>query len=271
LNSAALAIGGKTLDASHRTWLKPCGYSSTETDPSGGLYVSPTDSVNWKIASWPNLTLRAMALSTASGQPKLLLGADNGVLRAFANSTGWQIITDWQITEITDIERDPFSDQALYLCSANGIFISWDGGTTWQQSNDGLDKIFVNCLCPDLKVNGRWLAGTENGLYQSQDGGRHWQALALSGIPVYAILREPESWPGIFWIGTEQHGLYESIDGGKTFAPVPIGEDGVTIFTLAGGGSTRLIYVGAHQRGIFFASSVGQNWQQMLGSEGWAA
>jgi hypothetical protein len=48
---------------------------------------------------------------------------------------------------------------------------------------------------------------------------------------------------------------------------VQLGEAGVSIYALAGGGSNRPIYAGAYQRGIFFASSVGQNWRQMPGSE----
>jgi photosystem II stability/assembly factor-like uncharacterized protein len=268
LSSTALAVGSRTLDTGRPNLIKTLRqYIGRELTYPGGLYISLPDSATWQNASWPNLTLRSMAMSMASGQPKLLLGADNGVLRPFDNPTGWQLVTDWQISQIMDLRRDPFQDQILYACTANGVFISPDGGTTWRYSNEGLNNLFVNCLFPDPKVKGRLLAGTEGGLYQSSNGGRHWQQLALDGIPVRAIWREPESWPGIFWVGTEKHGLYESIDGGEKFVPVLIGEQGVSIYALAGGGSNRPIYAGAYQRGIFFASSVGQNWQHMPNSE----
>ncbi len=268
ISSTNLALGSRTLDASQPNLVKTLReYIERKLTYPGGLYVASLDSANWRNVSWPNLTLRAFTMSMAAGQPKLLLGADNGVLRPFANATGWQLVTDWQITQIMDLVRDSFHDQALYICTANGIFISWDGGATWNSSNEGLGSLFVSCLFADPKVKDRLLAGTENGLYESPNGGRHWRTLALEGIPVRAILREPESWPGIFWVGTERHGLYESIDGGQNFASVPIGADSVSIYALAGGGSNRPIYAGAYQRGIFFASSVGQNWQQMPGSE----
>ena len=166
-----------------------------------------------------------------------------------------------------DLRGDPFQDNILYACTANGIFISPDGGISWRRSNAGLNNLFVSCLFPDPKVRGRLLAGTEGGLYQSLDGGEQWEALALAGVPVRAILREPESWPGIFWVGTERHGLYESIDGGKNILPDLVGEEEISIYALAGGGSNRPIYAGAYKRGIFFASSVGQNWRQLPGSE----
>jgi hypothetical protein len=268
ISSTKLAWGSRTLDTGQPNLVKTLReYIDRKLTYPGGLYVATLDSANWKNVSWPNLTLRAFTLSMATGEPKLLLGADNGVLRPFANPTGWQLATDWQISQIMDLARDPFNPQALYACTANGIFISWDGGATWNPSNQGLGSSFLSCLFADPKVKDRLLAGTENGLYQSLNGGRQWQMLALAGIPVRALLREPESWPGIFWVGTEGHGLHESIDGGQTFAPVPIGEAGVSIYSLAGGGSNRPIYAGAYQRGIFYASSVGQNWQQMPGSE----
>lgn len=268
LSSTALAVGSHTLDTSQPNLIKTLRqYIGREMTYPGGLYISSPDSATWKTASWPNLTLRSITMSMAMGEPKLLLGADNGVLRPFNNPTGWQLVTDWHISQIMDLRHDPFENQILYACTANGIFISSDGGVSWRYSNEGLNNLFVSCLFPDPKVKGRLLAGTEGGLYQSLNGGQSWQELGLPGVPVRAIWREPESWPGIFWFGTEGYGLYESIDGAQTFAPVNIGEEYVSIYALAGGGSNRPIYAGAYQRGIFFASSVGQNWQQMPGSE----
>jgi len=268
LKATALAAGSRTLEAGQTNIVKTLRqYIGHEFTYPGGLYISSPDSGVWQNASWPQLTLRAMTMAMASGQPKLLLGADNGILRPFSNPTGWQLATDWQIAQIMDLKRDPYSDKILYACTANGIFISRDGGAAWQHSNQGLNNLFVSYLFPDPKVKSRLLAGTEGGLFQSTDGGQNWQPLGLAGIPVRAIWREPESWPGIFWVGTQGHGLFESIDGGQSFAPAPIGEDSVSIYTLAGGGSNRPIYAGSYQRGIFFASSVGQNWRQLSGSE----
>lgn len=268
LQATALAVGSRTLDSGQPNLIKTLRqYLGRELTYPGGLYISSPDSATWQNASWPNLTLRSLTMSMASGEPKLWLGADNGVLRPFNNPTGWQLVTDWQISSIMDLHRDPFDNQILFACTANGIFISPDGGVTWKNSNAGLNNLFVSCIFPDPKVKARLFAGTEGGLYQSTDGGRNWQQLALPGIPVRAIWREPESWPGIFWVGTEGHGLYESIDGGKNFLPVLIGEESVSIYALAGGGSNRPIYAGSYQRGIFYASSVGQNWRQMPGSE----
>jgi hypothetical protein len=268
LNSTALAVGTRSLDPGQANIVKTLRqYIGRELTFPGGLYASPLDSATWKNASWPNLTLRALTMSMSTGQPKLLLGADNGVLRPFNNPTNWQLVTGWQITRIMDLCADPFLEKVLYACTANGIFISPDGGATWRHSNNGLSNLFVSCIFPDPKVQGRLLAGTEDGLYQSLDGGSHWQQLALPGIPARAIWRESESWPGIFWVGTERHGLYESIDGGQNFLPVLVGEEEISIYALAGGGSNRPIYAGSYKRGIFFASSVGQNWRQMPNSE----
>jgi photosystem II stability/assembly factor-like uncharacterized protein len=206
-------------------------------------------------------------VSIANGKPQFLLGTDDGVLRPFSNPTRWQLITDWQITQPLDLEVDPFQEQTIYACTANGIFITYDNGMNWLSANEGLGSLFANCLLVDPKQKGRLLVGTERGLYQSVNNGRNWQLLALAGIPVRALLRSPDIWPEIYWVGTGHHGLYESSDDGRTFVPVSLGEDSVSVYTLAGGGAGAPIYAGAYQRGIFFAPSTGQSWRHLTGSE----
>jgi ligand-binding sensor domain-containing protein len=237
-----------------------------QTFPSG-LYASSLDSANWQCVSWQNLRLRTFTISLATGQPQLLLAAKDGVLRPFSNSTGWKFLSDWQITQITDLEKNPFDEQSVYVSTANGIFVLQEKGKSWQPANQGLGCLFVSCVLPDPRQKGRLFAGTENGLYQSLDAGRSWQLLALSGIAVRALLREPETLPGTFWVGTERHGLYGSFDGGRTFAPVSVGEDSVSIYALAGGGTNATIFAGAYRRGLFAASSNEKIWRQQAGSE----
>ena len=235
--------------------------------PTLGLHVSGLSEPEWKKLSWPGFAVRTATVSVATGSPKLLLGGANGILHPFPNPTGWQLLTGWRLTEILDVKIDPLDPRRIFAATASGIYVSKDNGREWKPSNDGLLHSFVSCLLIDPKQRERLLAGTEEGLFESLDNGEHWRLLAFPGVAIRALLREPESWPGIFWVGTEYHGLYESFDGGATFEAVDLERDSISVYALAGGGAHAPIYAGVFERGMYRASSPGENWMHLEGTE----
>ncbi|MGH7491448.1 MAG: hypothetical protein ACREOO_03530 [bacterium] len=235
--------------------------------PTLGLHVSSLSTPEWKNAGWPGFAVRTVALSVATGSPKILLGGPNGVLRPFTNPTGWQLLTAWRLTDILDVKIDPDDPGRIFAATASGIYLSANNGREWKPSNDGLNNSFISCLLIDTKQEDRILAGTEEGLFESTDNGDHWRLLAFPGVAIRALLREPESWPGIFWVGTEYHGLYESFDGGETFEAVDMERDSVSVYALAGGGAHAPIYAGVFEQGLYRASSPGENWSHVEDTE----
>ncbi len=233
---------------------------------ASGLFVTALETPDWKNVAWPNFSVRTTALTFTSGSMKLLLGGPLGIVRPFTNPTGWQLLTDWKMTEILHLKVDPDNPQKIFAATTKGVYLSEDNGKTWQARNHGLPHLFVSCLLFDPKQGNRIIAGTEAGLYESFNHGKEWTLLAFAGIPIRAILREPESWPGIYWVGTEYHGLYESFDGGEKFDQVEMGFDSISVYVLAGGGATEPIYAGLFERGLFRASSPGENWAVIEGS-----
>ncbi|MDZ7269487.1 MAG: hypothetical protein ONB48_18890 [candidate division KSB1 bacterium] len=232
-----------------------------------GLLATPLQGPQWQPLTWPDMPLRCLSQSPAGGSPKLLVAGSDGILRPFTNPTGWRLLTDWQLTEVLDVAVDPLAPRTIYAATANGIFVSTDEGRGWQARNRGLASTFVSCLLADPQQPGRWFAGTEAGLYESLNGGQDWRLLALEGIAVRALLREKQSWPGIFWVGTENHGLYESFDGAKTFAKVDMDDDSSSVYALAGGGANEPIYAGLFAQGLYRASSPGELWEPLAGSQ----
>ncbi len=243
------------------------GKTLDDRAPTLGLHVSSLSAPEWKKLSWPGFAVRTAAVSVANGSPKLLLGGANGIIRPFTNPTGWQLLTGWRLNEILEVEIDPHDPRRIFAATAAGIYISKDNGREWKASNDGLTQSFVSCLLIDPKQRDRILAGTEDGLFESIDNGDNWRLLAFPGVPIRALLREPESWPGIFWVGTEYRGLYESFDGGETFEAVDLEMDSVSVYALVGGGANTPIYAGVFEKGLFRASSPGENWTHLEGTE----
>jgi len=235
--------------------------------PTLGFYASSWSAPNWENLSWPGLAVRTATYSVATGSPKILLGGQAGILRPFGNPTHWQLLTPWRLTDVLDVKIDPANPRRIIAATASGIYISKDNGREWKVSNDGLTSAFVSCLLIDPKLRDRVLAGTEDGLFESINNGDNWRLLAFPGVAIRTLLREPESWPGIFWVGTEYRGLYESFDGGETFEAVDMERDSVSVYALAGGGANSPIYAGLFEQGLYRASSPGENWLPLEGSE----
>jgi hypothetical protein len=241
-------------------------HSSGVSLSGAGVYRSSVEYADWQRVSWTHLPVRALTVLEEENPQVLLLGTDDGIMRPFSNTSGWKILTDWRVRDVLDLVVDPFQPEMIYAATGLGVFVSNDTGATWTSSNHGLKDTFVSCLLPDPQMPGRVLAGAEAGLFESSDYGQTWRPLALEGIAIRALLRQPIS-PGIFWVGTEYHGLINSPDGGHVFTPVTLGEDSLSIYSLAGGNPGEPIVAGSFDRGLFMATEDDPLWRHLEGSE----
>jgi hypothetical protein len=238
-----------------------------------GIYVGELSAPTWEPLSWTRsanaafgIPVRALAMADAGNAASLLVGSDDGVLCPFGNLTGWKILTDWRVRDVLDLSVDPTNPQNVFAATGLGVAVSQDGGKTWEMSNRGLKETFVSCLASDPLKPGRMLAGTEDGIYESLDHARTWKFLALDNVAIRSILQQPAS-PGVYWLGTEYHGLLASQDGGYVFTPVPLGEDSLSIYSLAGGNLDEPLLAGSFEQGVFMAADDELIWRHLEGSE----
>ncbi len=145
-----------------------------------------------------------------------------------------------------------FSGMSLIAGTSGGIYRSDNDGTSWQESNTGLDNKNVVALV----LNGTSLfAGTLGGIYRSDDNGASWQladpgaktsvaALVVSGSSVFA---------GIFG-----KGIYRSDDNGLTWQAVNTGltENFINALTA----SDNIVFAGTNN-GVFVSADNGGRWQ----------
>jgi len=104
-----------------------------------------------------------------------------------------------------------------------GIYISRDGGETWNVSNDGLGKGTVGTIVIDPDDSNVVYAGLfdKGGLYKSTDGGHTWQAshqgidLDTGGTWLGLIQIDPTNSQHLYYTGSDQ--LYQSINGGESW------------------------------------------------------
>ncbi|MBK6369127.1 MAG: hypothetical protein IPI72_02650 [Flavobacteriales bacterium] len=124
------------------------------------------------------------------------------------------------------IERFVAIDGVLYACTSGGVFISVDGGITWQQSLRGMDDPDILALAK--APNGDLYAGGEM-LYRSVDG-VHW-TLISQGFPdnemyVTDILVGSD---GRVIVATDEFGIRYSDNQGQNWNAANSGLEDVTM------------------------------------------
>lgn len=164
--------GGTSFQRPDETsWTRPI---DAMYKPAIALAVSPT-TYNKVYVSTSPLSQRADDALNYNPPAKVLksLNADNNASYSFTNITGTlpdRFVTDFAISSTDDnkvyITLGGFGNTHVYLTT--------DGGTTWQPRGSGLPDIPFNAIVID-PVNPQILyAGCDFGVYVSPDGGVNW-------------------------------------------------------------------------------------------------
>lgn len=109
---------------------------------------------------------------------------------------------------------------------ASGVFVSRNGGRTWEEANDELteDAHITDLAVHPVEPRVVYAAAPNSGLFRTDDGGGSW--IRLAGFPEKARPRavaiHPSRQESIF-VGVEFGGLYRSLDSGATWEPVAAG------------------------------------------------
>jgi photosystem II stability/assembly factor-like uncharacterized protein len=95
-----------------------------------------------------------------------------------------------------------------------GVFVTRDGGRTWEPAGAGLGNLYVRTVVADPRRAGRVYAGTYGGVFSSADAGRTWSALndGLGHRLVQALALGAGPTPTLF-AGTLGGGVY-AVDPG---------------------------------------------------------
>lgn len=114
-----------------------------------------------------------------------------------------------------------------------GVFLSLDGGRTWQPRSAGLphrvvhpfpqppEYRYVTSLGVDPSDPLRVAATTARGLYLSEDGGASWQAIPVRepvrSVAYFTSAAPSPHQPDALLLGTSFHGMYETTDRGANW------------------------------------------------------
>lgn len=159
----------------------------------------------------------------------IILGALPGCSRAWQGfgpgGGGW----------FESVAIDPQDSQRLYAgTDVGGLFVSADGGLSWQSRSSGLNDYFIESIALDPQNAKRLIVGTQSGIFISENRGLSWQ-FKRQGFPPLSelffsapvsVVAFDAAEPGLVYAGIGrprwQTGgcgqVYRSFDGGETWA-----------------------------------------------------
>jgi hypothetical protein len=128
-----------------------------------------------------------------------------------------------------------------------GIYISYNGGDSWQPANRGLSNMTVRSFYTDQKVI---LAGTNDGIFYSYDNGQSWQP-TIHNVQINAFTY----FKGIVFAATNA-GIYQSRDGGIHWTVSGMNQGAAS--AIAGDGD-KIIFT-RHGGKSYVSSDLGATW-----------
>jgi photosystem II stability/assembly factor-like uncharacterized protein len=180
----------------------------------------------------------------------------------FAGSNVWTPIGP-EGGMVKDISFSPASPSMIGAATyGGGIFISTNGGSTWNAMNTGITNLKVNCLAWHPTNANTLYAGTDGGyVLKSTDTGGHWNAVT-STKTVNIIKIDPDA-PDTIYAGTNGNGIYKSSDGGShwSLANGGLGVENMWIMAIAiVPGNPGTIFAGTDGGGVIKSTDGGASW-----------
>jgi photosystem II stability/assembly factor-like uncharacterized protein len=236
----------------------------------------------------------------AGGDPGVLFASRDGGLNWELDRTLWEHPTrpEWQpgggglcLHSIVPWPGDP--DRLALGMSAVGVWLTEDGGTTWQHGNDGLVGRYLPeearensmTLCVhDLQRAAarpeRMFMQFHGGVYRSDDAGRSWADIGAGlpsdfGFPMVLDPADPDSAyviplsADMDRVTPDGHvNVYETRDAGATWTArgdgLPQEHAYLTVlrqaFDRAGEGEGLQLYFGATSGDVFGSADAGASW-----------
>jgi photosystem II stability/assembly factor-like uncharacterized protein len=227
---------------------------------SGGIWKTTNGGITWKpifdgqpVASIGDLALEpgnpdVIYAGTGESNVRNSVSFGNGVYKSPDGGKTWWHLGLEDTEHISRIVINPKNPNIIYVGALGhafgpnkmrGVFMSIDGGKTWERvlytdEVHGVADLDINPKNPNIVYAALWLferkpwtfiSGDEKGgVYRSVDGGRNWQKITM-GLPKLmgriGIKVSPSNPEVVYVIAESKEGtLYRSDDRGETFSLV---------------------------------------------------
>lgn len=247
-------MGGRTTDVEGVSGNHSIVYVATA---SGGLWKTINGGMNWTpiferqntisigdIALAPN-NHEVIYVGTGEANTRNSVSFGDGVYKSSDGGKSWQHLGLKNSERISRIVINPLNPDMVYVGALGhaygpneerGVFMSNDGGKTWQKTlyidnKHGVADLDIDPANPNIVYAAMWhferkpwthTSGSENGgVFKSVDGGRTWKKLT-NGLPKLLgriAVKVAPSRPNIVYamVESKEGALYRSENHGESF------------------------------------------------------
>jgi photosystem II stability/assembly factor-like uncharacterized protein len=256
-----------------------------------GLYKTLDDGVNWSRITGPDVIINDIYVNPKNPQHVLLATDRSGVLMSNDGGTTFAAANNgFSQRQVAAILTDSKREGVIYTGVLNdkgygGVFVTEDGGASWQQRSQGLDGRDVFTLAET--EDGTLFAGTSHGIFRwsgsvwEQDGNivsytkkttystakgrsgkkgakvKHETTVAHQGEPIDARVNSIST-AGAVWFAATSEGVYRSENQGAAWTGPVLQGEGYRFVT-----SKNTTVLAANHRQLMISSDSGVTWHEL--------
>jgi photosystem II stability/assembly factor-like uncharacterized protein len=242
-----------------------------------GRNVSPSNGLEWNaIAVDPHNDLHILAANHWIGR----------IFQSYDGTDTWSITASqlplggWRTIEYTPDPAMVYAGTGAFISAgqydnsldASGIYVSRDGGESWQPANDVSSQTaqVADLACHPENPMIVYAATTNKGFLRTLDGGASWSShnSGLPGMPtepsILSVAIDPLN-PEHLFAGLESAGLYSSINGGMTWDVVAIGLNPEAKITsiVYNPADPQMLFIADFHSSVFQSIDAGETWEKI--------
>lgn len=197
------------------------------------------------------------SFTDAEGHVALLAATMDGLYRTFDESRGWQKVTISGYESggrVFTVSTHKDTPRKIFAGTKQGLFISNDGGETWQHVDRGPSDMSVKAIAQDPRDAQLVIVGTNQYIFRSTNGGRTW-ARRGGGLPAgdfTSVVISPTN-PDEVMVSEYSHGgVFRSTDKGYMWERVDVELPSNRVWTLTFDPFERdRVYLGSFSSGVY--------------------
>ena len=150
---------------------------------AGGVFKSADGGKQWD-KKWEGTLPSPTSLVSLDTDPEFIYaGASDGLYKSYNKGITW-IHDTTQDKSVRHLLVDPGNTTYIYMATTHRIFVSPDGGDTWNplgfENAKGMTLDNLTLIRSALQSSPTLIAGTSSGLFISKNGGRTWKETSLA-------------------------------------------------------------------------------------------
>ena len=197
------------------------------------------------------------SVADAEGRVGLLAATMDGLYRTFNELKGWEKVT---ITgydpagRVFSISTHKDTPRKIFAGTKQGLFVSNDGGDSWQHIDRGPTDVSVKAIAQDPRDAQLVIIGTNQYIFRSTNGGRTWVRRG-GGLPsgdFTSVVISPTNPDEVMAAEYSKGGVYRSTDKGYIWERVDVELPSNRVWTLMFDPFDRQrVYAGSFSSGVY--------------------